>query len=70
MARQQQPAVGVVRPGELVQQAGLAHASLPNAGHHLSLPSSGTCQSLAQLLQLRIASHKARQAPCHRRLQP
>ena len=62
--------MGVVRPGELVQQAGLAHARLPHAGHHLPLPSSGACQGLAQVLQLRIAPHKARQpratAACNR----
>jgi hypothetical protein len=70
MAGQQQPAVGVVRPGELVQQARLAHARIPHAGHHLPLPRPGAGQGLAQLLQLCIAPHKARQATRHRRLQP
>lgn len=69
MARQQQPAVEVVRAGALVQQARLAHARFPHPGDHLPLPTPGTCQGLAQLLQLGIPSHKARQASRHRRLQ-
>ena len=38
MAGQQQPAVGVVRPGELIEQAGLADAWLADARDHLTMP--------------------------------
>ena len=62
--------MGMVRPGEFIEQAGLAHASLPHPGDHLPLPSPGTCQGLAQVLHLGIAPHKACQAPRHGRLQP
>src|SRR5262245_21856602 len=64
-ACEQEPAVGAVRAGELIEQARLAHAWLADDCHHLALPGPSPLPRLAQLAQLRVAPHETCQAPCH-----
>ena len=69
-AREQEPAVGAVRVGELIEQAGLAHARLADDCHHLALPGPSPLPRLAELVQFGITPHEARQAPRRGGLQP
>ena len=59
-AFEQEPAVDVRRPGELVQQTGLANARLPNDRHDLTMAGTGPFQGLAEGRQLRLPPHEAR----------
>jgi hypothetical protein len=49
--------------GELIEQAGLAHARLTDDRHHLALPSPGALPCLEELVQLGVTPHETRQAP-------
>ena len=47
---------------DFVDEAGFPYAGLTDDGHHLPLPRPGPLQGLLQGRQLRLPSHKARQA--------
>ena len=49
--------------GNLVHQAGLAHARLPHQGDHLAMSGLRLGQGLVQCCQLALPPHKGGQAP-------
>ena len=73
MAGQQQPAVGVGRPGELIEQTGLADAWLADARDHLTMPRRRADKGLMELFQLRSTPTKCvrpRATACNRERTP
>ncbi len=55
-AFEHQPALGVVGVDELIDQARLPHARLPDQRHDLAMPRPGLLQRLLQRRQLRAAA--------------
>ena len=66
---QDQPLLYPMGMGELVDQPGLAHPRLADDGDYLAAARAGLTQDPAQMLDLRIAARKARQAAQGRGLQ-
>ena len=59
---QDQPVVHPMRVGELVGEPRLAHPGLAHDGDHLAAAGAGLAQDPAQVLDLGVAAHEAREA--------
>ena len=64
-----EPAAGVMRPDELVEQAGLAHPGLANDRHDLAVAGAGALQGLAQGLELCLPPDETGEPTGRQRLQ-
>src|SRR5262249_47710424 len=64
-----QPALGVVGMDNLIGQTRLPYTSLANNRYHLAVTRVGSLKGVPECLEFRLPSDKARQPPCHCRLQ-
>jgi hypothetical protein len=69
-ALHEQPALHPMRVSELVGEPRLAHARLAHDGHHLAAARTRLTQHPAQIVDLGVAAHEAREPPDGRGLQP
>ena len=67
---QDQPVLDPMRVGELVGEPRLAHPRLAHDGDHLPPAGAGLAEDPAQVLDLGVAAHEAREAAERRGLQP
>ena len=66
---QDEPVLGPVGVGELVEQPRLAHPGLADDRHQLTAPGAGLLEGPAELLDLGVAADEARQAAGRGRLE-
>ena len=67
---QNEPVLGAVGVGELVDEAGLPHAGLPHNGDELAAPIVREGERPAHLLDLGVAADEPRQSPRGGRVEP
>jgi hypothetical protein len=65
---QDEPVLGAVGTGELVDEAGLAHAGFPHEGDELAVALVGEAERAAELLDLGVAADEPRQPSNSRRV--
>jgi hypothetical protein len=68
-ALQHEPPLGARGLGELMEEAGLAHPSVPDHRHHLPLPGASLAQGLVQGPEFRLPPHERGQLSCGQGLQ-